>query len=486
MKIDQKLASAAEALSSLLGTKGWLQDERMQPYTTDWLGRFTSQPLGVARPVSADEVVAVVKLCIEHRLTLTPQGGNTSLVGASVPAADDRRAVLLQLGRMQQIHAIDPLARTVVVDAGVVLQHLHDALAEQGLRFPMHLGAQGTAQIGGLLSTNAGGSHVLRYGMMQDLVLGLDAVLPDGSQFLAARTLHKDNMGYPLRRLFCGAEGTLGVVTRVALRVFPAPVARATAMLGFTDMHSAVTAAASLRADAGDLVSALEFMTASGVEMLCAAFDDISLVLDRETPVLLLVELDTSSPYIDLDQVFESLLETLHENGSILDGVVASSDTQRQALWRLREEMPEAQRRLGSQLKHDVAVPVHKLAEFVHVASAAVEAISPGIQINAFGHLGDGNVHYNLSPPITGSPGNILGDSPVSHNSPLFQKASALRKAVYDCAVAMAGTVSAEHGIGQDKVGLADHYRDPVERRLMRTIKQAMDPDNRMNPGKVV
>jgi len=387
-----------------------------------------------------------MRVCAEHDLTVTPQGGNTGLVGGGVPGTTDaRRSIILQLGRLQQIHDIDAVNRTVTVDAGVVLQSLHDSLSEQGLHLPMHLGSQGTAQIGGLLSTNAGGSHVLRYGMMESFVLGLDVVLADGSRWQGDRALLKDNAGYPLRRLFCGAEGTLGVITRAVLRVYPKPVATSTALLAFNDLQAAVGVGARLRSAAGDLVSALEFMTDVGIDLLQAHVDGITVPFDPLPAVLLLV----------------------------LDGVLATNDTQRQAFWRLREEMPEGQRRAGAQIKHDVAVPVNQLATFIDTASSAVAAILPGVRVNPFGHLGDGNVHFNLSPPVSDP------DAFATH-------AKSLSTAIYDCAVASGGTIAAEHGLGQDKVHLANHYRGTVERQLMRSIKQALDPNNQMNPGKVV
>lgn len=308
------MSCASDELGQVLGASGWLTGEAAAGYTRDWLGRFAAEPLGVARPDSTEAVAATLALCHRHGISVTPQGGNTGLNGGSIPdQRHDGKSIILQTGRLRTVESIDPAGRTVQVQAGVVLQQLHDALAQHDLQLPMHLGSQGSAQIGGLLATNAGGSHVLRYGMMSDLCLGLEVVLPDGRIWHGDRALLKDNTGYALKRLFAGAEGTLGVITRAILRVFPAPVQRTTALLAVGSLHDAVRVCQTLRQEAGDLVSALEFMTATGFDMLASALPEIARPLEETPAVALLVELDTSSRLIPLDDILSQLLEACLE-----------------------------------------------------------------------------------------------------------------------------------------------------------------------------
>lgn len=469
----RSMDSPEKFFADALDPKAWLSGSESSSYTSDWLSKFHSSPIGVARPKSAQEVAAIVQLCQQHSVTITPQGGNTGMVGGSVPSStDNRHSIVLQMGRMNSILDIDTEAGTIKVESGVVLQQLHDAVTELGWHLPMHLGSQGSAQIGGLLSTNAGGSHVLRYGMMQDLTLGLEAVLPDGQIWAGDRSLLKDNVGYPLKRLFCGAEGTLGIITKAVLKLVPKPVSQVTALLSCESLEQALQAAVQIRRDAGELVSALEFMSATSFELLQQYIPSIPIPLEPTPAVALLVEIDTSSPYIDVATLFENTLEALLSKSLVIDGALATSEAQRSDFWKIREEIPEAQRLNGTQLKHDVAVPVSALPEFIEKGTKAATKILPGLVVNAFGHLGDGNVHFNFSPPT--------GDADFANS------AAELRQSVYDLAMAHGGTISAEHGLGQDKVGLADAHYGGVERNLMRTIKAAIDPGNIMNPGKVV
>ncbi|MCO5072901.1 MAG: FAD-binding oxidoreductase [Rhizobiaceae bacterium] len=455
-----------------LGERGWITSrDDIARQSRDWLDRFGAQPLGVARPESTAQVAEAVRICVAHGVVISPQGGNTGLAGGAVLASGDR-GIIMWLGRMNRIVSIDPIDFTARVEAGVVLQTLHDALAEQDLIFPLHLGSEGSAQIGGLVGTNAGGSHAMRFGMMQDLVLGLEVVLPDGTVWDGARALIKDNAGYQLRRLFCGAEGTLGIVTGAVLRLFPAPIARATALLAVSDLNAAQSVGALLRSRTGEFLTAMEFFGEIGLGLAMKHVDGLSFPLAAPAPTYILVELTTSVPGIDLDDMLQNALAEGFESGFVLDGAIAANEAQRAAFWRLREEMPEGQRLEGPQIKHDVAVPVAKLAAFVTSASAAADAVMPGVRINPFGHLGDGNVHFNLTPPE--GCGDFMG------------KQADLSRAIYDAAVANDGTISAEHGLGQAKVTLADQYRSDIERALMRRIKAALDPQAIMNPGKII
>lgn len=470
--MSEHSAEFDELMRKLLGDRGWLtQPADIASHGRDWLKRYGEMPLGVARPASTEEVAAIVKACVVHRVSISPQGGNTGLAGGAVLSAGER-GIILSLSRMNRIVNVDPTDFTATVEAGVVLEALHARLADQQLMFPLHLGAEGSAQIGGLIGTNAGGSHAMRYGMMQDQVLGLEVVLPDGSVWDGARALIKDNAGYQLRRLFCGAEGTLGIVTRAVMRLHPAPVSRSTALLAVDSLLTALQVGTFLRSRAGEFLTAMEFFNELGLGLACKHVAGLVRPLETCGPVYLLVELATSIPSIELDAIVEDALAACFEAGTVLDGAIAANESQRAAFWRLREEMPEGQRLEGPQIKHDVAAPVSRLADFVAAASAAAEAVLPGVRVNPFGHLGDGNVHFNLTPPEGAADFQGCGD--------------ALSEAVYLAAIGHDGTISAEHGIGQAKVALADRFRPAVERELMRRIKRAVDPQLLFNPGKVV
>jgi FAD/FMN-containing dehydrogenase len=459
------------AMRECLGDRGWLTGPAdIAAHARDWLDRYGEAPLGLARPSSTEQVAAVVRLCAEHGVPVVPQGGNTGLNGGSVVGKSG--GVIVSLARMNRILSVDAVGFTATVEAGVVLGALHEALADRNLAFPMHLGAEGSAQIGGLIGTNAGGSHAMRFGMMQDLVLGLEVVLPDGTVWDGARALIKDNAGYQLRRLFCGAEGTLGIVTKAVLRLFPAPAARATALLAVADLDAAQRVGALLRARTGEFLIAIEFFGELGLTLAIDHVEGLARPLETPGPVYLLVEVASSIPDIALSDILENALAAAFEQGDVLDGAIAASQAQRAAFWRLREEMPEGQRLEGPQIKHDVSAPVAKLAAFVADASAAAEAVMPGVRVNPFGHLGDGNVHFNLSPPK----GQAGFDG----------REKKLSQAIYAAAVRHGGSFAAEHGLGQAKVELADSFRTGIERTLMRRIKTAVDPHNIMNPGKVV
>lgn len=462
--------SLAQRLGQLLGRSGWLTGDEAAGYTRDWLNRYGAAPLGVARPASTDEVAAVLRACHQAGVPVTPQGGNTGLCGASV--LGEAGGVILSLSRMNRIAQPDAAAGSIEVEAGVVLAALHEQLAAEGLIFPMHLGAEGSAQIGGLIATNAGGSHALRYGMMQDLVLGLEVVLPDGRVWNGLRAVQKDNAGYQLRRLFCGAEGTLGVVTRAVLKLHPAPRHRATALLAAPDVPSLLDFGKRLRANASEFISGLEFFCDFGLDLALRHVHGLNFPLQERSPWYLLVELNAGSPLVPLDQIFETALAEGMEFGEVTDGVLAANDTQRAALWRLREEQPEGQRLEGLQLKHDISVPPGQLAAFIAQACALCEQRLPGVRVNPFGHLGDGNTHFNLTPPAGQTD---FGAAP-----------DVLSREIGALAVQMGGSFAAEHGLGRSKVALAEALRSPVERALMRSIKDAIDPHNLMNPGAVL
>lgn len=457
-------------LRAILGAGGWLEDADAAPYCRDWLGQYGKPPLGVARPKTTAEVAAVVRACAEAGVATVPQGGNTGLGGGAVSPGGP--AIILSLSRMNAIGPADPVGRCVEVEAGAVLQRVHEAISGQRLMFPLRLGSEGSAQIGGLIATNAGGSHALRYGLMQDLVLGLEVVLADGSIWNGMRPVIKDNAGYQLKRLFCGSEGTLGIVTRAVLRLYPAPQQTITALIAVPGIDQALHFAARLRSHAEEFLTGLEFISDFGIDLVLRHIPDLAFPLASRSPFYLLVECASSSPLVPLETLWEEVLASAMDEGWVLDGAIAASERQSRHFWRLREEIPEGQRLEGVQVKNDISVPVAAIGAFLAEAGAAIHAILPGVRINPFGHLGDGNVHFNLSPP-EGSAGFAGRDD-------------LLRLAVAEAAQKLGGSFAAEHGLGRTKVFLADTLRPPVERGLMSALKHAFDPGGMLNPGVVV
>jgi FAD/FMN-containing dehydrogenase len=457
-------------LENLLGRRGWIGAADSAPWCRDWLNKFGEIPLGIARPASTVEVSEVIKLCAAAGVPVVPQGGNTSLAGGAVLA--NAGGIILSLSRMNAIGAVDKAGSTITVEAGTVLAHLHDQLDGSGLMFPMHIGAEGSAQIGGLIATNAGGSHAFRYGMMQDLVLGLEVVLPDGTVWDGMRRVQKDNAGYQLRKLFCGAEGTLGIVTRAVLKLMPQPINQATALLAVPDMPAALEVAARFRAEAGEFLCALEFFSDTGLEMALRNIPELSFPLQQRAPFYILVEAGAGSPQVPIEAIFSEITEDSFSAGLVTDGAIAMSKTQRDAFWRIREKQPEGQRREGAQLKHDLSVPPQLLADFLERAFQVCQTILDGVRINPFGHLGDGNVHYNLSPPI-GQKG-------------FFGREETFALRLGQLAIEKGGSFAAEHGLGRAKVALADQLRDPLERALMARLKSAFDENGNFNPGVIV
>lgn len=455
------------ALRAILGPKGWLSGDDAAPYQRDWLNRYGVAPLGVARPSTTAEAAAVVAACREAGLAVVPQGGNTGLCGGAV--AEQPNAIIVSLSRMTAIGEPDRESGSITVEAGVVLAALHEALEPHGLMFPMHLGAEGSAGIGGLVGTNAGGSQAFRYGMMQDLVLGLEVVTPDGAVWDGMRAVQKDNAGYQLRKLFCGAEGTLGIVTRAVLRLYPTPRQQAGALLVMPDFAAAVSFGAFLRGEAGEFLTGLEFFSDVGLTLALKHLPDLAYQLGTRGDVYLLVELASGSPRVPLDEILNSALEWGMEEGLVLDGALATSGAHRAQFWRLREEQPEGQRLEGEQLKHDISVPPGAIARFIEAGATICQDILPGVRINPFGHLGDGNIHYNLSPPE----GRADFDS----------KAGRFAEALSALATKMGGSFAAEHGLGRAKIALAERNRGAVERELMARLKGALDPLGTMNPG---
>ncbi|MCW3813491.1 FAD-binding oxidoreductase [Micromonospora sp. DR5-3] len=442
-------------------------------YVSDWRAAYAGPAAAVVRPGRTEEVAAVVARCAEAGVAVVPQGGNTGLCGGAVPDRSGRQ-VVLSLTRMRRVRDLDVANQTITVEAGAVLRSVQEAAAAAGQLFPLSLGAEGSCTIGGNLATNAGGTGVLRYGTMRDLTLGLEVVLPDGRIWNGLRGLRKDNTGYDLKQLFIGSEGTLGVITAAVLKLFPAVRSRATAWVALPNPQAAVELIGVLRELAGDRLTGFEIMSRQSVEFVLRHVTGARDPLGDRQPWYALVELSDTLPAAGLDEVIESALGEAFEKGVVVDGVVAAGPAQAAALWALREGISEAQNHEGPSLKHDVSVPVSRIPAFVARTDRALEEAVPGIRIVTYGHIGDGNLHYNLSKPEG------------SDDAEFRARAATLARVIYDSAGAFDGSISAEHGLGQAKREIIADYKDGHELELMRGLKRLFDPRGLMNPGKVL
>lgn len=466
------LADAAR----LLGPRGLTSDpERMDAWLTDWRGRYTGRALALASPASTAEVAALVKLCAEHRVPIVPQGGNSGMAGGATPDATGT-ALLLSLRRMDAVRRLDTEAGQVVCEAGVILQHLHDIAAEAGLRFPLTLGGKGSATVGGLVSTNAGGTQVLRYGTMRAQVLGLEAVLADGAVFDAITPLKKDNRGFDLKQMLIGSEGTLGIITAATLRLLPAPTGRVTAWTGIASITDARSLLRRVERDMGEALEGFEVVPAHCLESVLAHLPAARAPLGEACAWNALIEcVSASSDSAALRERLEASLAAAMEDGLLEDAVIAANQRQADDFWLLRDSISAAERALGPAMQHDISVPVERMPEFILAASPAIEAAFPGTCAVAFGHLGDGNVHFHVLAPA----GAVRGAWEEADGK-------AVSAAVYDLVKQWGGSISAEHGIGQMKVAELARLHDPVALALMRSVKQALDPHGLLNPGKLV
>ncbi|MGJ4964782.1 FAD-binding oxidoreductase [Bradyrhizobium sp. HKCCYLRH3061] len=463
-----------ERLQRLVGVAHVLvAAEDQAPYLHDWLGKYHGATLAVVRPGSTDEVAAVMEACAAARVAVVPQGGHTSLSGGATPDAGGR-AIVLSLSRMNRIRAVDPVGQTIVVDAGIVLARVQDAAREAGLFFPLSLGSEGSCTVGGNLAANAGGVAVLRYGVMRELTLGLEVVLPDGRIWDGLRALRKDNTGYALRDLFIGSEGTLGVITGAVLKLFPRPTARATAFVAVADAAAALNLLRLSRARCGDRLTAFEFLTSATLEMILRQMPDIRLPFAALPEAAVLIELSDIGEEAALTARLETTLAAAMTEGLASDAVVAQDGTQAKAFWRVRESVSEALVREGRALKHDISVPVAEIADFVTVMDAAVGAALTGIRPMVFGHLGDGNLHYNLMRPLDMSEDEFYRHGPR------------ITRLVHDEITRRRGSISAEHGIGQLRTAEMPLCKPPLELELMRQLKRTLDPHGLMNPGKLL
>lgn len=464
-----------DKLSALLGPQGFVTDrDLITPWLSDWRERYHGDSVALLAPANSEQVAAIVRLAAEARVALVPQGGNTGTVAGATPAADGS-ALLLSLRRMNRIRAISTDDNAVIAEAGVILSDLHDAAAAIGRRFPLSLAAKGSATIGGLVSTNAGGTQVLRFGPMRALILGIEAVLPDGSLFEGLATLRKDNRGYDLRQLLTGAEGTLGIVTAAALRLVPAVATRAVAWAGLSTPRDALTLLRRLEDRTGEAVESFELVPANALALVLGKIPGARAPLAAPAPWNVLIEAVGAQGAPDpVDALQEALADAI-EDGLVIDATIAASEAQAEALWALRESISEAEKLDGPSVKHDISVPVSEMPAFLERERERVETAFPGSRIIAFGHLGDGNIHFNLLPPEDAERGAWI----AGHGA----AASAM---VHDLVAQAGGSLSAEHGIGQAKLAEFARLTDPVRLHALRAIKRAFDPLGIMNPGKLV
>ena len=458
-------------LKEAVGKKGFTEDpQEIAPQLSEWRGKYQGRSSLMLKPASTAEVSRIVAICNETRTPIVPQGGNTGLVGGQIPFSGE---VLLNLSRLNRIRRVDAGGMTIVAEAGAVLAQVQQAADGADRYFPLSLASEGSCTIGGNVSTNAGGVSVLRYGNMRELVLGLEVVLADGRVLELLRTLRKDNTGYDLKQLFIGAEGTLGVITAATLKLFPKPAERVTAFIAVPDVQSALDLLHRLDGATGGLISAFELLPRIGLEMVLAHIPQTSDPLATPSAWYVLAEA-TSGAAAKLNDIVAEALAAAVEGGIASDAVIAANENQRATLWRLRESLSEAQKYEGGSIKHDVSVPIASIPDFLKCGIAAVEQRIPGIRPVPFGHLGDGNIHFNCSVPKG-------GDSAV-----FLSRWEEINRIVHDAVHEFGGSISAEHGIGVMKREQILRYKSAAEIELMRTLKRTLDPNNSLNPGKVI
>lgn len=472
---DTREAFLAEA-GSLLGARGFTNDpELMQPWLTDWRGRYHGRALGLASPCSTQEVSGFVALCARHRVPIVPQGGNSGMCGGATPDASGA-SVLLSLRRMTAIRSVDAEARQIVCEAGVILQTLHETAAAHALRFPLTLGGKGSATVGGLIATNAGGTQVLRHGTMRAQVLGLEAVLADGSVLDTLTPLKKDNRGFDLKQLLIGSEGTLGVITAATLRLLPETGARTVAWAGLATIGDARRLLLACERAAGEVLEGFEVIPAHSLaavlEHVPGARAPLADAHAWHTLIELVAPVGASD---DLPALAEAILAQAMEDGLVADAVIAANEAQAEAFWRLRDEIAPAERAIGPAMQHDISVPVARMAAFVEAAIPEVEQRFPGARAVAFGHLGDGNVHFHVL-----APRGVVGREWEEREGKI------ITRFVHDLVTGWGGSISAEHGIGQMKLSELSRLDDPARLAVLRGVKQALDPLGLLNPGKLV
>lgn len=466
-------AQALQRIAQLVGPPGWITEPAaMQPYLQEQRGLYQSQVEAVVRPADTAQVAEVVRCCQAARIAVIPQGGNTGLCGGAASVRGDE--LILSLGRMNRIRAIDLHSDTMTVEAGCILAQVQQAAQQAGRLFPLSLAAEGSCQIGGNLATNAGGNSVLRYGNARDLVLGLEVVLADGRIWNGLSKLRKDNTGYDLKQLFLGSEGTLGIITAAVLKLFAQPREQAVAWIAVPDVAAAVGVLQDLRDAAGDELISCELISATALALVLEHIPGSRPPLEATHPWHVLIELASARRQARLQAQLTDILQRQSEQGLIIDAVLAGNQAQADALWRLRDSIPEAQRRAGASIKHDVSVPIANVPVLIEQATRLVLGQDPQVRVCPFGHLGDGNIHFNLSQPPGAVPRAFLAQWP------------AYNRLIHDLVMTLEGSISAEHGIGQLKREELLRYEPPVAIDLMRTLKRALDPQDLLNPGKVI
>lgn len=464
------------AAADILGPRGFTCDpELVEPWLTDWRGRYTGKAVGLASPASTDELAQFVKLCAAHRIPIVPQGGNSGMSGGATPD-ESGTSVLLSLRRMDAIRDFDVAAQQITCDAGVVLQTLHETAEEQGLRFPLTLGGKGSATVGGLISTNAGGTQVLRHGTMRAQVLGIEAVLADGEIFSGLVPLKKDNRGFDLKQMLIGSEGTLGIITAATLRLVPQIGERRVAWVGLPSISAAREMLLHCEKVAGDALEGFEVLPRHCLESVLAHVPSARSPLAGTHAWHALVELVADPGDAgQLDKLVAEVFESAMEHGLLEDAVISTSEGQAEAFWQIRDSISAAERAIGPAMQHDISVPVARMAEFVETAAPQVEKRFPGTRAVGFGHLGDGNIHFHVLAPV----GAVRGEWEMGDGK-------AISAFVHDRVTDFGGSLSAEHGIGQMKRDELGRLGDPVALSLMRKVKQALDPQGILNPGKLV
>ena len=468
------MRSLIDDIRAIVGPAGLIASpQEFGPYATDWRKRYVGRPAAVVKPASTAEVAEVVRACADSRTAIVPQGGNTGLCGAATPDASGSQ-IVLNLSRMNRVRAIDARNNTMTVDAGCVLAKLQKTAEEAGRLFPLSLAAEGSCEIGGNLSTNAGGTAVLRYGNARELVLGLEVVLPSGEIWDGLRGLRKDNTGYDLKQLFIGAEGTLGVITAAVLKLFPLPKSHATAVVALQNPEKALALIERVLDACGERLTGFELFSDFCLSLVLKHFGDTAAPFPRRFPHYALMELSDTQPGEGVRILVERVLEAALEERTILDAAVAQSGTQSRAFWKLREFISEAQAHEGPNIKHDVSIPISRIADFISATDAELARAHPGVRMVTFGHLGDGNLHYNVS-----APEGVAPDVLVMHTA-------AINLMVHDSVARFGGSISAEHGLGQLKREEIRRYKSSLELELMRKIKRTLDPHGIMNPGKVL
>ena len=473
-----EMANWLNNMAEIVGSKGFTRSpDEMEPWLTDWRGRYTGKAQALISPASTDEVSAIVQIANTHAIALVPQGGNSGMVGGATP---DRggQSVLLSLRRMNRIRDIDADNQLAICDAGVILQNFHESLGEYGQRFPLTLGGKGSATIGGLVSTNAGGTQVLRHGTMRALVAGLEAVLPDGSIYDGLSALAKDNRGYDLKQLLIGAEGTLGIVTAATLKTVPALIDRCVAWADVASPQAAYELLKFLNSRENRSLEGFEIIPRSCLDAVLRHIPGARPPLANEAPWNVLIEIvRDQSNTADPRTIAEDLLTQALERNLISDAAIAANESQAEAFWKIRDSISEAERADGPALQHDISVPVSRMADFIIDAGAQIEKAFPGTQVAAFGHMGDGNVHFHVKAPKAAQAGAAQW---------VEQASNTISPMVHDLVMASNGSISAEHGIGQTKCAELERLSDDARILTLRAIKTAIDPQNIMNPGKLV